>query len=443
MQPPRVVKKYCNIIFFLKESFISIPQGIRMNKLLYIVKAGDTLKSISLNCMGNSAKYQQIAKLNHLNYSSQLHQGQVLNLPLENSIFNPPCSPPFLNKREYIVSYGDTLWSISKKYLRNPSRWLEIAQLNQLSNPDHIFVGQTLILPRDAYKNPDTSHIRQPTHSMSYLPQYRPATMVPVRSLFFVITDEFNPLRQKYVRKVIFPKDLQGNPELTKQILRPDKYGFSPRDPTSNISIGRHVLGRTDSNFISFSELPKGSPRFDGKPYWIDVKKLQASGTTIHDIDDIMKDLDRIAKKTKNPEFLSYIADIKHKSSVIDKETLAQGPISPQFIKGARAKALTGTMRFVGGVGIVLTTYDVGNAAYISYDRGTPKPLIAETVRQVGGWGSAFAGFKIGAAIGGALGIETGPGALLAAGAGGFVFGAVGYFGADWIANYIYDEKNG
>ncbi|EIQ26602.1 putative membrane protein [Shigella boydii 965-58] len=42
--------------------------------------------------------------------------------------------------------------------------------------------------------------------------------------------------------------------------------------------------------------------------------------------------------------------------------------------------------------------------------------------------------------IGASLGITTGPGAVATGIIGGIVFGAAGYFGADWVADYI-DEN--
>jgi hypothetical protein len=51
-----------------------------------------------------------------------------------------------------------------------------------------------------------------------------------------------------------------------------------------------------------------------------------------------------------------------------------------------------------------------------------------------------MAGFKIGAATGALLGVETGPGAIVSGLIGGIVFGGAGYFGADWVADYI-DEN--
>ena len=51
--------------------------------------------------------------------------------------------------RTYAVQTGDTLVSISKKFYQTPSRWKDIldANQNQLTNPDELKVGQTIILP--------------------------------------------------------------------------------------------------------------------------------------------------------------------------------------------------------------------------------------------------------------------------------------------------------
>lgn len=51
--------------------------------------------------------------------------------------------------RTYVVQSGDTLVSISKKFYQTPSRWKDVldANQNQLSNPDELKAGQTIILP--------------------------------------------------------------------------------------------------------------------------------------------------------------------------------------------------------------------------------------------------------------------------------------------------------
>lgn len=49
----------------------------------------------------------------------------------------------------HVVRRGDTLWDLSRQYLRNPFRWPEIFQLNRgvVSNPDLIFPAERLRIP--------------------------------------------------------------------------------------------------------------------------------------------------------------------------------------------------------------------------------------------------------------------------------------------------------
>ena len=49
----------------------------------------------------------------------------------------------------YVVQSGDTLVSISRKFYQTTARWKDIldANQNQLSNPDELKAGQTIILP--------------------------------------------------------------------------------------------------------------------------------------------------------------------------------------------------------------------------------------------------------------------------------------------------------
>jgi nucleoid-associated protein YgaU len=51
--------------------------------------------------------------------------------------------------RTYLVQPGDSLVSISKKFYQTPSRWKDVldANQNQLSNPDELKAGQTIIVP--------------------------------------------------------------------------------------------------------------------------------------------------------------------------------------------------------------------------------------------------------------------------------------------------------
>ena len=81
--------------------------------------------------------------------------------------------------------------------------------------------------------------------------------------------------------RIVFPQRLQNSQVLLEQILRPERYGFMPCNPGSQVTLGRHVLGMTDSRFISSSRSLFGSPRFEGRRYWIDEQRLRASGATV------------------------------------------------------------------------------------------------------------------------------------------------------------------
>jgi len=61
-----------------------------------------------------------------------------------------PINLPAIHK----VEAGEDLWSISKKYYTSGYNWQDIANENNIINPNHIEVGQELKLPKTIVKNP-------------------------------------------------------------------------------------------------------------------------------------------------------------------------------------------------------------------------------------------------------------------------------------------------
>ncbi len=60
----------------------------------------------------------------------------------------PPGYHPIVigNKIVHIVTPGNTLWFIAKRYIKNPYRYPELARLNKIKNPDRIYPGDRVII---------------------------------------------------------------------------------------------------------------------------------------------------------------------------------------------------------------------------------------------------------------------------------------------------------
>jgi hypothetical protein len=268
------------------------------------------------------------------------------------------------------------------------------------------------------------------------------SSVIPARGFFFVLADEVNPLREKVVRKVMTSEKMArelseqlGKP--IKTVPNPERFGSHPTDPLSKLPPGRHAVGMKPSPYSSGSSEPFGASRIKGSRFWIDVEKAQQAGATFHSTKEILVDLDRIAKKSANSKTLEKIGEVR-KLVAADSEVLARGAIPPAAIKGVGSMALTRSMQGVQIVGFAMTAVDMYSAGERSIHEGSVKPIAAESVRQAGGWATAWAGAKLGAAGSAALGIETGPFDVLIGLAGGIAGGVAGYYyGFGWVADHI------
>lgn len=274
-------------------------------------------------------------------------------------------------------------------------------------------------------------------------------SLMPARAFFFIIVDE--PGKDGFLVRKIYASP--SNPYLSKMNLSPfrmlsetdpERYGLIPKDFNSSTSVAEHVMGNNKSPYISTSSIfPEGSPRFDGKTIYVDVEKALKSGAKLVTTDEILKTLNEY--KSHNPHLTKRIDKIASYVKDIDKEILIKGekiPAKAIFTPESLTivKKLTKVGRVVKVVGIALTAYDLEQATEKSVATESVKPISAEVIRQAGGWGGFVAGAKIGTVAGAAVGIETGPGAFLTGLVGGIIFGAAGYYGADWVADYI-DEN--
>lgn len=117
--------------------------------------------------------------------------------------------------REYIVQYGDTLWSISKKELGQASRWHELSRLNFTFEPRRLFVGQRLKLPNYRGGIFGKGGIQKP-RCCSKGHMQLPANLALARGFMFIIFEQLPEVgKGKIIRKIniaVVPKDFSMVP---------------------------------------------------------------------------------------------------------------------------------------------------------------------------------------------------------------------------------------
>jgi LysM domain len=348
----------------------------------------------------------------------------------------------------YLVQPGDNLVKIAEMQLGNPYRWAELVHLNGLQPPYDLLIGQPISLPGMPQvvqrggignKRADSSRLLISGAAPMVAPQ-RGADTMPGRAFLFILADEILP-SGKVVRKVMIPAD--ASIPAVEAIIRenPLEYGMRPWDPNAQVSLGEHSLGNTKSPYLSASTNRRGAPNFDGTRFYIDIAKAEAAGVTIHPSAEIVADLDRMVGEQPNLNSAGRVDKLKYMIEHVEREVLLEGYVPPDAIKSGTSMALTRGLRYVQTVGMIVTVYDLGNATVKSVKQNSVKPIAAEGIRQAGGWGGAWLGFKIGGGMGFLVGIETGPGAILAGAGGALVGGFLGYWGLDWFVADSIDEN--
>lgn len=341
----------------------------------------------------------------------------------------------------HVVRPGDSLSTIARACLGDGSRWPELARLNGIGPPFDILVGQVLRIPLGQ----SSGMAHPPLAGRPDRSGTPPHAVIPANYYLFILADEYNPLRRKVVRRVITSPRMAAwvaaNHGREVEIFQnPERFGFQAKAPDAALSIGRHAQGLKPSSYTSASRLqPFGARRFVGRPFWIDEAKARTAGVKFHEADEIVTDLHNILTRTKDAKSAARIREVIKKVSA-DREVLLRGPVPASAIKGSLAMGATRGLQAFQVIGFAITAVDMKHAVDKSKATHSIRPISAEAVRQVGGWGMAAVGAKAGGALGVAFGIETGPGALAFGVVGMAIGGTAGYFGADWVADLI-DEN--
>jgi LysM repeat protein len=341
----------------------------------------------------------------------------LINVVSTNKGQFPGLDKGVLLMRDYIVQKGDMLSGIAQKLLGDGDRWPEIAKLNNLANSDLLFVGQILKIPNAGKSNSGTSGQSQSKpilsdHGAGHGPQL-PASLALARGFRFIIFEQLPEVGSgKIIRKVA---------------AVPRSFALQSKNPSGNISIAEHVLdiNPSQSPFLSSSNRPFGAPTIEGTPLLLDVNKIRQAGGQIYTVEEVVADLRRF--HAQNPHSFGNIPRLIETIEKIEGEVLIKGDTPPgsgsrlsaphnAYVKSAerllqehkqgrltrpqliqelsklesayaKARVVGRVGRVLGVIGVILTAADVARASQQSLDQGSLKPLGAEVVRQVGGWG--------------------------------------------------------
>ena len=117
---------------------LTIPGRSRgSSNVTYVIKRGDTLSQIAARY---GTTVNTLARLNNIRNINLIYAGQILSIPSNSSNAYQEelhdCGHTL-----YTVKYGDTLTAIARKYNVTVD---SIVSLNQIANPNMIYVGQIL-----------------------------------------------------------------------------------------------------------------------------------------------------------------------------------------------------------------------------------------------------------------------------------------------------------
>ena len=139
------------------ETPTSIPSELKPSQKTYTVQSGDDLWHIAEKYYKSGYNWVDIAKANNISDPSMIFSGNMLIIPSvtpQVTAISPTASPASSGQGNtivgstYTVQKGDDLWHIAVRAYADGYQWTKIAQVNNLSNPNLIFSGNVLSLPR-------------------------------------------------------------------------------------------------------------------------------------------------------------------------------------------------------------------------------------------------------------------------------------------------------
>src|ERR1035437_3361518 len=128
-------------------------QDVKVMPKTYTVQSGDYLWNIAEKIYGSGYNWVDLAKANNLENPGVLYTGTKLIVPdvtpkTVTVQVNPVQVQNPIAGNTYTVVKGDFLWDIAVRLYGDGYQWVRIANATNLVNPNMIFSGNVLQLPR-------------------------------------------------------------------------------------------------------------------------------------------------------------------------------------------------------------------------------------------------------------------------------------------------------
>lgn len=136
-------------IKLVEEAGKLVPEGLPIE---YQVKAGDDLWKIAEKFYGSGYNWVDIAQENNLGNPNIIYVDQQLTIP-RTAVIEPVAAAvtafgPTIEGSQYVVEKGDHLWGVAVRAYGDGYQWTQLAQANNIENPEIISPGDVLTIPR-------------------------------------------------------------------------------------------------------------------------------------------------------------------------------------------------------------------------------------------------------------------------------------------------------
>ena len=148
------------VIKFLRSDRGTIPEellnqenSIEQSVKIHTVAKGENLWNIAVKYYGDGFKWIDIATENKIENASIIEEGQELTISNVEEVEmiasnDQSVSSDSITSATYEVQKGDSLWTIAVRAYGDGYKWTEIADENNLVNPNIIHPGNILVLAR-------------------------------------------------------------------------------------------------------------------------------------------------------------------------------------------------------------------------------------------------------------------------------------------------------